>query len=71
MSQRLRELVVLLNGPEFKSQPPHGGSQPSVVRSGALLWPVGIHADRKKLKLGMVAAASNLSTQEILSTQEA
>jgi hypothetical protein len=25
-------------GPEFKSQQPHGGSQPSVMRSGALLW---------------------------------
>jgi hypothetical protein len=23
-------------GPEFKSQQPHGGSQPSVTRSGAL-----------------------------------
>ena len=25
-------------GPEFKSQPPHGGSQPSVMRSEALFW---------------------------------
>jgi len=25
-------------GPEFKSQQPHGGSQPSVVRSDALFW---------------------------------
>ena len=25
-------------GPEFKSQEPHGGSQPSVTRSDALLW---------------------------------
>jgi hypothetical protein len=25
-------------GPEFKSQQPHGGSQPSVMRSDALLW---------------------------------
>jgi len=25
-------------GPEFKSQQPHGGSQPSVIRSDALLW---------------------------------
>jgi hypothetical protein len=24
-------------GPEFKSQPPHGGSQPSVMRSDTLL----------------------------------
>jgi hypothetical protein len=27
-------------GPEFKSQQPHGGSQPSVTRSGALFWSV-------------------------------
>jgi len=25
-------------GPEFNSQQPHGGSQPSVVRFGALFW---------------------------------
>ena len=24
--------------PEFKSQQPHGGSQPSVMRSDALFW---------------------------------
>jgi hypothetical protein len=27
-------------GPEFKSQQPHGGSQPSVMRSDALFWSV-------------------------------
>jgi hypothetical protein len=27
-------------GPEFKSQQPHGGSQPSVMRSDALSWGV-------------------------------
>jgi hypothetical protein len=25
-------------GPEFKSQQPHGGSKPSVMRSDALFW---------------------------------
>jgi hypothetical protein len=25
-------------GPEFKSQQPHGGSQPSVMGSAALFW---------------------------------
>jgi hypothetical protein len=25
-------------GPEFKSQQPHGGSQPSVMRFDALFW---------------------------------
>jgi hypothetical protein len=25
-------------GPEFKSQQPHGGLQPSVMRSDALFW---------------------------------
>jgi hypothetical protein len=27
-------------GPEFKSQQPHGGSQPSLMRSDALFWGV-------------------------------
>jgi hypothetical protein len=27
-------------GPEFKSQQPHGGSQPSLMRSDALFWSV-------------------------------
>jgi hypothetical protein len=27
-------------GPEFKSQQPYGGSQPSVMGSGALFWGV-------------------------------
>jgi hypothetical protein len=27
-------------GPEFKSQQPHGGSQPSIMRSDALFWDV-------------------------------
>jgi hypothetical protein len=27
-------------GPEFKSQQPHGGSQPSVMRSDAPFWSV-------------------------------
>jgi hypothetical protein len=25
-------------GPEFKSQQPHGGSQPSIIRSDTLFW---------------------------------
>ena len=32
-------------GPEFKSQQPHGGSQPSVMRSDALFWRAGVRAD--------------------------
>jgi hypothetical protein len=27
-------------GPEFKSQQPHGGSQPSVMKSDALFWSI-------------------------------
>jgi hypothetical protein len=27
-------------GPEFKSQQPHGGSQPSVMRSDVFFWHV-------------------------------
>jgi hypothetical protein len=33
-------------GPEFNSQQLHGGSQPSVMRSDALFWHAGVHADR-------------------------
>jgi hypothetical protein len=33
-------------GPEFNSQQPHGGSQPSVMGSDTLFWPGGIHAGR-------------------------
>lgn len=45
MAQTLRSLAAL-SGPEFKSQHTHSGSQPTVMRSGALLWPAGIHAGR-------------------------
>lgn len=38
-------------GLEFNSQTSHGGSQPSVVRSGALFWHAGIHADRAFIHL--------------------
>jgi len=30
-------------GHEFNSQQPHGGSQPSIMRSDALYWPGGIY----------------------------
>jgi hypothetical protein len=33
-------------GPEFNYQQPHGGSQPSVMRSGALFWPSVTYAGR-------------------------
>jgi hypothetical protein len=38
--------VYFSRGPEFNSQQPHGGSQQSVIGSGALFWPAGIHAGR-------------------------
>jgi hypothetical protein len=38
MAQWLRALTALPKGPEFKSQQPHGGSQPSVMRSEAPFW---------------------------------
>jgi hypothetical protein len=40
MAQRLRALTGSSEGPEFKSQQPHGGSQPSIMRSDALFWGV-------------------------------
>jgi hypothetical protein len=37
MTQRLRALTACSSrGPEFKSQHPHGGSQPSVMESDTL-----------------------------------
>ena len=33
-------------GPEFNSQQPHGSSGPSVMRSDALFWHAGVHADK-------------------------
>ena len=38
MAQQLRALTAPLKCPEFNSQQPQGGSQPSVMGSGALLW---------------------------------
>jgi hypothetical protein len=40
MAQWLRAPDCSSEGPEFKSQQPHGGSQPSVTRSDALFWSV-------------------------------
>ena len=38
MAQWVRAPDCSSEGPEFKSQQPHGGSQPSVTRSDSLLW---------------------------------
>jgi hypothetical protein len=40
MAQWVRAPNCSSKGPEFKSQQPHGGSQPSVTRSDALFWSV-------------------------------
>jgi hypothetical protein len=32
------EVKCFSRGPEFNSQQPHGGSQPSVIGSDALFW---------------------------------
>jgi hypothetical protein len=40
MAQRVRAPDCSSEGPEFKSQQPHGGLQPSVVRSDSLFWGV-------------------------------
>jgi hypothetical protein len=46
MAQRLRALAAFSRGPKFNSQHPHGGSQPSVMRSGVLFWRAGKYAGR-------------------------
>jgi hypothetical protein len=40
MAQWVRAPDCSSEGTEFKSQQPHGGSQPSVTRSDALFWSV-------------------------------
>jgi hypothetical protein len=40
MAQWVRASDCSSEGPEFKSQQPHGGSQPSVMRSDSLFWNV-------------------------------
>jgi hypothetical protein len=40
MAQRVRAPDCSSEGPEFKFQQPHGGSQPSVTRSDSLFWSV-------------------------------
>jgi hypothetical protein len=40
MAQWVRAPDCSSKGPEFKSQQPHGGSQPSVSRSDSLFWSV-------------------------------
>jgi hypothetical protein len=40
MAQWVRASDCSPEGQEFKSQQPHGGSQPSVTRSDALFWSV-------------------------------
>ena len=48
-------------GPEFNSNQPHGGSQPSSLVPDALFWCAGVHADRThihNLKNKMSAATT-------------
>jgi hypothetical protein len=40
MAQWVRAPDCSSEGPKFKSQQPHGGSQPSATRSDALFWSV-------------------------------
>jgi hypothetical protein len=40
MAQWVRAPDCSSEGPAFKSQQPHGGSQPSVTRSDSLFWSV-------------------------------
>jgi hypothetical protein len=40
MAQWVRAPDCSSEGSEFKSQQPHGGSQPSIMRSDALFWSV-------------------------------
>jgi hypothetical protein len=46
MAQQLKALPGSSRDPQFNSQQPHGGSQPSIKGSDALLWHTGILTDR-------------------------
>jgi hypothetical protein len=55
MAQWVRAPDCSSEGPEFKSQQPHGGSQPSIMRSDALFWclriaTVYLHIINKEIK---------------------
>jgi hypothetical protein len=39
MAQGIKSTSCSSRGPDFNSQQPHGGSQPSVMSSAALFWP--------------------------------
>jgi hypothetical protein len=38
----VKSIGCFSRGSEFNSQPPHGGSQPSVMRSDVLFWHVDV-----------------------------
>jgi hypothetical protein len=40
MAQQVKSIDCSSRGPEFNSQQPHGGSQPTVMGSDALFWSV-------------------------------
>jgi hypothetical protein len=44
MAQQLKSANYFSKGPEFKSQQPHGGSQPSIMKSDTLSSP-GVSED--------------------------
>ena len=43
-ASEVKSTVCSSRGHEFNSQQPHGGSQPSVMRTSALSWLAGINA---------------------------
>ena len=42
----VKSIACSSRGPGFNSRQPYGGSQPAVMRSGALSWPADIHTDK-------------------------
>ena len=49
MAQWVRAPDCSSKGLKFKSQQPHGDSQPSVMESDALLWRTAVHAQRASM----------------------
>ncbi|KAH0513092.1 ATP-dependent RNA helicase fal-1 [Microtus ochrogaster] len=64
MAQRLRILAALREVLSSISQQPHGGSQPSVMRSDALFWENYIHRIGCGSRFGRKGVAVNMVTEE-------
>ena len=57
----VKSTVCSSTGLEFNSQKPHGGSQPSILKSNALFWHAGVHIGRALIYLKSINQSINQS----------